>query len=60
MRKFWRTIEALTDAAGNDGVAHLQGTPAADSLLGWARAVVKSGEIPFPNATGPAKACWSA
>lgn len=48
-------IEALTDAASNDAVAHLQGTPAADSLLGWARAIVKSGEIPFPDATGSAK-----
>lgn len=45
-------IEALTDSISNDVVAHLQGTPAAEALLGWARTIAKSGVIPFPNATG--------
>lgn len=45
-------IEALTDAASNDAVTHLLGTPVASSMLGWARTIVKSGVIPFPNATG--------
>ena len=49
-------IEALTDAASNDAVAHLQETPVSDSLLGWARAIIRSGAIPFPNATSAAKA----
>lgn len=48
-------IEALTDAASNDAVGHLQGTPVADALLGWARDIVKSGVIPFPNPTGVKK-----
>lgn len=45
-------IEGLTDASSNDAVAHLMGTPVAESLLNWARTIVKSGVIPFPNATG--------
>lgn len=49
-------IEALTDAASNDAVAHLQGTPVAESLLGWARLIIKSSVTPFPNATGVAHA----
>lgn len=48
-------IEALTDASSNDAVAHLMGTPVAESLLKWARTIVKSGVIPFPNATGVPK-----
>jgi len=43
-------IEALTDASSSDAVAHLQETPVATSLLGWARAIIKSGAIPFPKA----------
>lgn len=49
-------IEALTDATSNDAIAHLLGTEIADSLLTWARAITRSGTIPFPNATGVPKA----
>ncbi|MEO6471545.1 MAG: hypothetical protein ABIR57_06620 [Aeromicrobium sp.] len=49
-------IEALTDATSDPAIAHLANTPVADSLLTWARAISKSGAIPFPNATGVPKA----
>ncbi len=49
-------IEALTDAASIEAIGHLLGTPVEDSLLAWARTVIRSGAIPFPNATGVAKA----
>lgn len=49
-------IEALTDATSNGPIEHLLGTDVADALLTWARAVIGSGLIPFPNATGVPKA----
>ena len=49
-------IEAFTDVASNDAVAHLIGTPVAEALLTWARAIIRSGVTPFPSATGTATA----
>ncbi len=49
-------IEALTDATSNHAIEPFLGTGIADSLLTWARAVTRSGTIPFPNATGVPKA----
>lgn len=49
-------IEALTDVASNDAIAHLLGTNVEESLLRWARAIIRSGVVPFPNATGVPKA----